>query len=1122
MNKNKFFRGTHNDPCPRNRQVSTLFFSDQDSNNNRERNTAVVVSLKQYKTFFSLRSEITLMSARVSFPEMKETLSPKNTVSFDEASTIRGSASVYSIVGHDDPTAVMGNTTDKSSHRLDSTIASFLSRDDSDEFREPFEDLKDRTAQLREQLEELDQAANGWNESHRSDSGHGRDGPPADIETFYVLEAGCGESVTARPQRTKTGLPEIIEEEQEASEGGDEGDEDIESESRDQLMPIAWRLGLQQAPSTEGSRASGYISSDNSLTSTERHSSIRSIISMECESHEEKHEDSIALKPGVTDGSSNHTIEVVRGVQEMLGVLDPSTAVPLSPVIPKDYATTMSSVGRESTHVFREEAVLHALRTSKVEAKNKYQLQAYVPITDERGASLDEESMGGSTESSVSEKTKTFREKILCIMLPCGCLAIIAALIIVLLFAFGDLGKNLALFSKGSGNKPATSPTISPAADRTSLPVSTKMPSAAPIAAPVLPTDAPLEMTTTPTASPMTPPISVPMASPTSTDSPTLAPMVGTPTTPTDGEPTQTGVPSNSEEVFVDAYTHLRQISGDLLDDPGSPQHKAFEWLANEDPADLDLDSIEEQTLEQRYVAALLYFSTEGDSWFDSLGFLGGGDVCTWRDDLAAKGISCNAQGVIDYITISKSFLVRFLFRAWLLFSLHLCLCNIDQNGLQRSLPFELQVLTETKGLEFRENRMSGYVPEEIGNLVSLEVLDLRQNQLVGSFPSSIFALPRLKKLFMLRNAELEGTIPDSIEKATSLEMMSFQSCKLSGSIPSGIGMLSNLYFLTLQGNRMTGTIPAGLTQLPKLEVLELASNQFTGSVPDFAGQSLLYFVSLFENRFSGRIPDSLGQLPGLLFFDVRDNELSGPIPSTFSSIPELVTFYAAGNKLTGTLPNFAGNMGMLQSIDVASNRLSGSIGSLLTANGPKGEWHTINVASNFLTGSIPTLIGQYTRLASLIVADNQVSGSIPTEISNLKWLDTLDFGINMISGTIPEEIGMLADLRNLDLSGNQMSGTITGILGSLQKLSVVDLSNNKFSGTLPQALVGLRGIHQLFLHQNALTGDFDPILCPLGMDVTESIGSFTADCRPRESNAEVTCSCCSSCCDDTGGCLSL
>ena len=622
------------------------------------------------------------MSARVSFPEMKETLSPKNTVSFDEASNIRGSASVYSIVGHDDPTAVMGNTTDKSSHRLDTTIASFLSRDDSDEYREPYENLKDRTAQLREQLEELDQAANGWNDSRRSDSGNGRDGPPTDIETFYVLEAGCGESVTTRPQRTKTGLPEIVEEEQEASDGSEEGDEDIESESRDQLMPIAWRLAMQQQPSTEGSRASGYISSDNSLTSTERHSSLRSIISMECESHEDKQEDSTVLKPGVTDGSSNHTIEVVRGVQEMLGVLDPSMTFPVSPVITKDFAMTTPSSGRESTHTVSKEAVSHASRTSKVEPKSKYNLQAYVPISDERGAYLDEESMGGgSTESSVSDTKKTLREKILCIMLPCGCLAIISVLIVVSLLAFGGLGDslNLALFSKGSGNKTASSPTISPTVDRTSHPFSltespsslavtstTTMPSAAPIVSPALPTDSHLEMTTTPTISPIAPPISVPVASPASTQSPTLAP-------PTNGKPPETGAPSSGEEVFVDAYTHLRQISGDLLDNPRSPRYKAFQWLANEDPADLDLDSIPEQTLEQRYVAVLLYFSTEGDSWFDSVGFLGEGDVCTWRDDAAAKGISCNAQGVIDYISISTSFLCHsFIFLLGFLFSLHL------------------------------------------------------------------------------------------------------------------------------------------------------------------------------------------------------------------------------------------------------------------------------------------------------------------------------------------------------------------------------------------------------------------------------------------------------------------
>jgi hypothetical protein len=115
------------------------------------------------------------------------------------------------------------------------------------------------------------------------------------------------------------------------------------------------------------------------------------------------------------------------------------------------------------------------------------------------------------------------------------------------------------------------------------------------------------------------------------------------------------GAPSTGEGIFVDAKTHLKGISGDRLDDPTTPQYEAYQWLMNDDPESLDLDTIPETTLEQRYIAALLYFSTNGDSWVDSLGFLGPGDVCTWRDALGMSGISCDAQGTIVRVTISTS-----------------------------------------------------------------------------------------------------------------------------------------------------------------------------------------------------------------------------------------------------------------------------------------------------------------------------------------------------------------------------------------------------------------------------------------------------------------------------------
>jgi hypothetical protein len=610
---------------------------------------------------------------------MKETQSTKDSVSFDESSTIRGSASLYSLVGHDDPTAVMGNTTEKSARRYDATIASFLSREDDDEYREPFESLEDRSAHLREQLEELDQAANGWSESRRSESGSERDAPATDIETFYVHEAGAGDTMSSRPPRTKTGLPEIVEEEHDTSDGSEEGDEEIESEARDQLMPISARLGFHRQLSTDGSRASGYISSDNSLTSTERQSSIRSIISID-----EKHEGSISLRPGETDGSSNHTIEVVRGVQEVLRSLDASPVGLETPTIFRDDRSVGSSTGKESTDVVSRDALVLALRSPKGELHSKYQFKAYVPIMDERNASLDEEASEDDVAFALSEtSTSSFRKKVQRVVLPACCLAIIAAVIIALVFGVGVVGKSSGATQPSGGSANSTdgttlSPTTSPITEPTTRPVQppipparsptsdpTMMPVAAPTLAPVPPpTSSPSKAPLSTPAPQWSPPSFSPIVTnpPISTASPTRAP-VEAPTT--DGMPSTTmpngdriptdGAPSTGEGIFVDAKTHLKGISGDRLDDPTTPQYEAYQWLMNDDPESLDLDTIPETTLEQRYIAALLYFSTNGDSWVDSLGFLGPGDVCTWRDALGMSGISCDAQGTIVRVTISTS-----------------------------------------------------------------------------------------------------------------------------------------------------------------------------------------------------------------------------------------------------------------------------------------------------------------------------------------------------------------------------------------------------------------------------------------------------------------------------------
>eukprot|EP00934_Nitzschia_sp_Nitz4_P008695 Nitzschia sp. Nitz4//scaffold2_size372955//38018//41345//NITZ4_000364-RA/size372955-processed-gene-0.471-mRNA-1//-1//CDS//3329546599//8685//frame0 len=562
-------------------------------------------------------------------------------------------------------------------------------------------------------------------------------------------------------------------------------------------------------------------------------------------------------------------------------------------------------------------------------------------------------------------------------------------------------------------------------------------------------------------------------------------------TSPTNAMPSGTSSPTPVPSIHTDptippdsALAKLIEISGPVVLEPGTPQNDAYQWLLDEDPAQLDLDSLSDLELQQRYVAALVYFSTVGEEWDDSAGFLGAGDVCQWRNDATENGITCDSDGIISGFVL-------------------------NENNLAGSLPSELSVLSYLATIELRDNNIAGSVPSEFGELQQLQELDLRQNELSGVFPESIFQLPELRRLLMLRNELIGGTIPDSISMATNLEMISFQYCELSGTLPNTLGDLTNLYFVTLLQNRLRGTIPSGLAQLPLLEVLDLGLNFFTGTIPPFSGQYGLYSISLQGNMLIGTLPQSLGELPGLLFINVQGNGLGGPIPTGFDNMEALVTFDVSENGFTGSLPTFSANRGYLQSVDGSSNQLSGSLDGFM-ASGPAERLHTINLSDNQFSGSIPRDISRYSSLTDIVLNDNNIGGTIPSEIRALILLDTLRFTGNQFSGPIPETIGNLKKLERLELGNNALTGTIVSELGELSDLSVVDLSFNQLSGTVPGSLSTLNDLGELYLQGNDITGDLDGVFCttPGGF-----IGYFIADCA--SSNPEVVCSCCTTCCDN-------
>ena len=104
---------------------------------------------------------------------------------------------------------------------------------------------------------------------------------------------------------------------------------------------------------------------------------------------------------------------------------------------------------------------------------------------------------------------------------------------------------------------------------------------------------------------------------------------------------------ANSTEL-IDYFTNNLVSDPFLMSNPASPQGMAIEWLAERDGLNLPvpLGSIatdEGYQLLERFVLAIVYYSTGGAQWRNQVGFLSGNDVCTWG------GLRFNGRNFFDF-----------------------------------------------------------------------------------------------------------------------------------------------------------------------------------------------------------------------------------------------------------------------------------------------------------------------------------------------------------------------------------------------------------------------------------------------------------------------------------------
>uniref|UniRef100_A0A7S4IL01 Uncharacterized protein n=1 Tax=Odontella aurita TaxID=265563 RepID=A0A7S4IL01_9STRA len=188
-----------------------------------------------------------------------------------------------------------------------------------------------------------------------------------------------------------------------------------------------------------------------------------------------------------------------------------------------------------------------------------------------------------------------------------------------------------------------------------------------------------------------------------------------------------------------------------LVEGSQSPQRKAAEWLANDDGLRLALlPEIFSERIIQRYIVAVLYFSTGGTtSWRRQLNFLSESHECDWSEKLEVEERGGGSR-VID---------------------MGVSLCD--------------GWYTLVSEITISGNNLTGTIPPELGALSMLTFLNLGWNE------------------------NIRGRIPPALGSTTRLEYLRLEGCDLSGEIPAAeLVNLSQLEDAAFYGNRrLTGNL---------------------------------------------------------------------------------------------------------------------------------------------------------------------------------------------------------------------------------------------------------------------------------------------------------------------------
>ena len=263
---------------------------------------------------------------------------------------------------------------------------------------------------------------------------------------------------------------------------------------------------------------------------------------------------------------------------------------------------------------------------------------------------------------------------------------------------------------------------------------------------------------------------------------------------------------------------------------------------------------------------------------------------------------------------------------------------NLYNNKLTGQIPSELGKLANLEVLQLSGNNFTGCMPEGLRDVefndLHVYLLPLCDDEIEQSVCATGSAVPDAAnnpglvsdcETLLASRDTLAGTA--TLNWSADTPVAQWDGIKL-GETPN------RLTRIVLYDKGLNGTVPESLGRLSSLTDLNLSTNELTGEIPDELGNLFsLRVLNLRTNELTGEIPDELGNLRNLKVLNLHSNSLSGDIPD-LSRIAGLEELYlpnnadhdvddtkVGGTGLTGQIPAWLNGMTNMRELWLWGNR---------------------------------------------------------------------------------------------------------------------------------------------------------------------------------------------------------